>query len=197
MNYPEAFIFINANTQLPSLQVIQRWFGKKSPTDIYVQRLSPVDEHIENKITLMTQLHRFIEAPNDTYTRCIVVSGRELGLFAQEGLSENWQGVTWIDSESHLKSLLKLEMCLETFYEFDNYFKELHLCYDAIGNYILYQTGQEPESEPELEEIFRGRQIGHVTKAELALKKVAIEETRANALHRKDLESRAGRQQVV
>ncbi|NDE33177.1 MAG: hypothetical protein EB017_14905 [Betaproteobacteria bacterium] len=115
-----------------------------------------------------------------------------MGIFAQQALSENWQGVTWIDSETHLKILLQLGMCLQTVDELDHYFSELYLRYDAIEDYILYKTGQEPESEPELEEIFRRRVMGQATKAELALKNVAIEVTRANMLYRKDLKCFSG-----
>jgi hypothetical protein len=107
MDYPRAFIFVDKDTPLPTLDALQKLFQVQRADNLYVQGISPTDDEVDCDLKIMTYVHQYA-MESEQSLRCVVVSTTEIALFAKTSLDQNWQGIAWIDSEEEAEILHEL-----------------------------------------------------------------------------------------
>ena len=186
MKYPQGYIFLNEQTKLPPLATIQAWFGGNA--DIYVRGVSKQSKVLDDRIALLEQLHRYAMKKSDYQMQCVVFCGTavsELFLIAQ---THNLIKVYWIDSADQAKKIKQLSKNIHHAMELSHYIGEVRENYQRLTNYIYSKTGQTLTGDADIERFFSGRDWGTTTEAEIHIRQIAKNETRAGMLRRFDLE---------
>jgi hypothetical protein len=96
--------------------------------------------------------------------------------------------VYWIDSAEQAKKIKQLSKHIYCAMELRHYIREVRETYSALTNYIFANTGQTLTGDADIERFFSGRDWGTTTEAEIHIRQIAKNETRAGILRRFDLE---------
>ncbi|NBP40270.1 MAG: hypothetical protein EBV34_17875 [Betaproteobacteria bacterium] len=129
MDYPRAFIFVDKDTPLPTLDALQKLFQVERADNLYVQGMSPSDDEVDCDLKIMTYIHRYA-MESEQSLRCVVVSTTEIGIFANTHLSQHWRGIAWIDSEEDAANLSHLSTLISNSYDLN----------DSIHNAIVMHS---------------------------------------------------------
>ncbi len=186
MNYPQGYILLKESTQLPPLSVLQAWFETKR--DIYVRNVSKTSRKLNYQISRFEELHRFAFDNDGLQTQCIVFSGTAVSPVFIWAHIQDIVKVYWIDSPHHALHLHHLDECIELATDFQACLEHLELSYKAISEFIYWKRGQRPVGDDALQRYFAGRHWGVFSEAEVHVKQIARNETRAGILRRIDLE---------
>lgn len=125
---------------------------------------------------------------SDYQMQCVVFCGTavsELFLIAQ---THNLIKVYWIDSADQAKKIKQLSKYIHHAMELSHYIGEVRENYQRLTNYIYSKTGQTLTGDADIERFFSGRDWGTTTEAEIHIRQIAKNETRAGILRRFDLE---------
>jgi hypothetical protein len=193
MSYPKAFVFVDYNTQLPPLETLRKWFGKKMASHVYAKDFSFQDKQVDDEVELMTRLYHYVSG-NPAAVRCIVVSTSRINCLAQEALTENWRGLLWIDSDQHFEDLQIVERAVTAAENFSEGIDDLSTLYDQLVAYIREDTGQGLVHDVTLDRVFQGRLWGFKTEMEIRIRQRAHDLTRPGILWRIDLDDNSHEQ---
>lgn len=186
MKYPQGYIFLNEQERLPPLSTLQAWFDDTA--DIYVRGVSNPSKVLDERIALLEDLHRYSIKKSNCQMQCVVFSGTavsELFLIAETNALIK---VYWIDSADQAKKIKQLSRYIHYAMELVNYMDEVRETYQKLTNYIYSKTGQRLTGDADIERFFSGRDLGTTTEAEIHIRQIAKNETRAGVLRRFDLE---------
>ena len=187
MNYPQGYIFLKLTTQLPPLPMIQAWFG--SSNAIYVRGVSEPSKVLDERISLLEQLHRYAIEKSDYRMQSIVFCGTavsELFLMIQ---MDDLIKVYWVDSEDQAKEIEELSRYIDCARQLDIHILNVRETYSSMSKYIYSKTGQRLTGDADIERFFSGRDWGTRTEAEIHIRQIAKNETRAGVLWRIDLQN--------
>lgn len=186
MKYPQCYVFLSEQTKLPALDVLQAWFETKR--ELYVRGVSRTSRTLNAEIEHLENLHRFVFNRYDGQMQCIVISGTEVNpIFLWAHLNDVLK-VYWIDSPKHATQLHKLYDCIYTTIRFQEFISEIEDAYRYVSNYIYAKLGKRPVGDDNIHRFFIGRHWGTFSEAEIHVKQIAKNETRAGVLRRIDLE---------
>jgi hypothetical protein len=186
MKYPQCYIFLSEKTKLPALEVLQAWFETKR--ELYVRGVSRTSKKLNDEIDHLKNLHRFVFNRHDGQMQCVVISGTEVNpIFLWAHLNDVLK-VYWIDSPKHAMQVHYLYECIYTALHFQDYLSEINDSYHQISKYIFLKTGNKPVGDDDIQRYFMGRAWGTFSEAEIHVKQIAKNETRAGILRRIDLE---------
>ena len=186
MKYPQCYVFLSAQAKLPALDVLQKWFETKR--ELYVRGVSRKSKLLNEEIDNLENLHHFAFNRHDGPMQCIVFSGTELKpIFLWAHLNDVLM-VYWIDSPKHATQLHKLYECIYTTINFQEFIYEIKDAYHQMSKYIFSKTGKKPVGDDDIQRYFMGRAWGTFSEAEIHVKQIAKNETRAGILRRIDLE---------
>jgi hypothetical protein len=186
MKYPQGYIFLNEKTKLPPLPTVQAWFGGR--TAIYVRGVSKPSKVLNERIELLEKLHRYTMKKSDYQMQCVVFCGTavsELFLIAQ---THDLIKVYWVDSADQAKKINQLSSYINCAMQLDHHIIDVRETYSTLTNYIYSKTGQTLTGDADIERFFSGRDWGTTTEAEIHIRQIAKNETRAGILRRFDLE---------
>jgi hypothetical protein len=186
MNYPQGYILLKKSTKLPPLNVLQAWFETKR--EIYVRNVSRTSRILNHQISRFEELHRFAFDNDDLDLQCIVFSGTAVSPAFIWAHIEDIVKVYWIDSPHHALEIHNLDMCIKLATNFHTCLVQLEIIYNAISEFIYWKRGQRPVGDDALQRYFAGRHWGVFSEAEVHVKQIARNETRAGILRRIDLE---------
>ena len=186
MKYPQCYIFLSEKTKLQALDVLQAWFETKR--ELYVRDVSKTSKKLNEEIAHLENLHRFAFNRHDGQMQCIVISGTEVNpIFLWAHLNDVLK-VYWIDSPKHATQLHKLYQCIYTTMHFQELISDIEGAYRHVSNYIYAKLGRFPVGDDHIHRFFVGRHWGTFSEAEIYIKQIAKNETRAGILRRIDLE---------
>jgi hypothetical protein len=186
MKYPQCYIFLKEKTQFPPLSTLQAWF--KAKTEIYVKGLSRDSKVLDNRITLLEELHRHAWKKSDYQMNCIVISDTIVSSTFLIAHISDLIKVYWIDSPEHAKEIKQVSKHIRMSMNLTHSICSVEKNYSSLSEYIYNKTGSMLVGDAEIQRFFMGRNWGTISEAEIHIRRIAKSETRAGVLRRIDLE---------
>jgi len=186
MKYPQCYIFLKEKTQFPPLSTLQAWF--KAKTEIYVKGLSRDSKVLDDRITLLEELHRHAWKKSDYQMKCVVVSDTIVSSTFLIAHSSDLIKVYWIDSPEHAKEIKQVSKHIRMSMNLTHSISSVEENYSSLSEYIYNKTGSMLVGDAEIQRFFMGRNWGTISEAEIHIRQIAKSETRAGVLRRIDLE---------
>ena len=186
MKYPQGYIFLNEKAKLPPLATLQAWFGGSA--DIYVRGVSKPSKVLDDRIALLEELHRYAMKKSDYQMQCVVFCGTAVSELFLIAHSSSMLKVYWIDSSEQAHKLKELSKYIRCALQVSHHIYKLQEEYLSLAKYIHRKTGQSLVGDTEIERFFIGRNWGTTSEAEIHIRQIAKNETRAGILRRFDLE---------
>jgi hypothetical protein len=186
MKYPQGYIFLNETAKLPPLATLQAWFGGSA--DIYVRGVSKPSKVLDDRIALLEDLHRYAMKKSDYQMQCVIFCGTAVSELFLIAHSSSMLKVYWIDSSEQAHKLKELSKYIRCALQVSHHIYKLQEEYLSLAKYIHRKTGQSLVGDTEIERFFIGRNWGTTSEAEIHIRQIAKNETRAGILRRFDLE---------
>ena len=186
MKYPQCYIFLKEKTQLPPISTLQSWF--KTGTEIYVKGLSRDSKVLDDRISLLEELHRHAWKKSDYQMKCIVISDTLVSSTFLIAQSSDLIKVYWIDSPEHAKEIKQVSKHIRMSMNLTHSICSVEENYSSLSEYIYNKTGSMLVGDTEIQRFFMGRNWGTISEAEIHIRQIAKSETRAGVLRRIDLE---------
>ena len=185
MKYPQGYLFLDKSTELPVLSTIQAWFTAK--TEIYLPGVSPKSKLLDSRIAMLAGIHRHITKRGEFQMGCIVFNDTKLSHTFMLAHGSDIKKIYWIDSAEKARDIKHLDFAIRLSQRFDSYVDKCGDTYQAISDYIFKKTGQTMVGDPDIERFISGRFWGSTSEAEIHIRQIAKNETRAGVLVRLDL----------
>ncbi|CAN1540727.1 hypothetical protein MCEMIEM12_01741 [Burkholderiaceae bacterium] len=189
MKYPQGYIFLKDKTKLPPMEVLEKRFP--AGADIYVRGVSKASKVLDDRIVLLEELHRYAMKKSDYQMQSVVFCGTGVSDFFLMSNSSNILKVYWIDSSEQAKQIKQLSSYINCATQLDLHITNVREIYSTLTNYIYSKTGHTLTGDADIERFFSGRDWGATTEAEIHIRQIAKNETRAGVLRRFDLENEA------
>ena len=186
MKYPQCYIFLKEKTQLPPISTLQSWF--KTGTEIYVKGLSRDSKVLDDRISLLEELHRHAWKKSDYQMKCIVISDTLVSSTFLIAQSSDLIKVYWIDSPEHAKEIKQVSKHIRMSMNLTHSICSVEENYSSLSEYIYNKTGSMLVGDTEIQRFFMGRNWGTISEAEIHIRQIAKSETRAGVLRRIDIE---------
>jgi hypothetical protein len=187
MKYPQGYLFLEESTQLPVLSTVQAWFTAK--TEIYLPGVSPKSKLLDDRVAMLAGIHGYITKAKGVGLNmgCIVFNDTKLSQTFMLAHSTDIKKIYWIDSAEKARDIKKLDVAIRLCRRFDAYVEQFGETYYELTNYIFKKTGQTMVGDQDIERFIMGRAWGSVSEAEIHIRQIAKNETRAGVLVRLDL----------
>ena len=186
MKYPQGYLFLDEAVQLPQLPIIQAWFTAKTP--IYVPGLSPKSKLLDDRIKQLAEIHRFIWKRSDYQMKYIVFNDTKVSQTFMLAYGTEIKKVYWIDSAEQAKEIRTLGVVIRESQRFSSNVDHCGETYRELADYIFQKNGRTMLGDADIERFIMGRAWGTTSEAEIHIKQIAKNETRAGVLIRFDLE---------
>ena len=187
MKYPQGYIFLNEKTKLPPLDMLEKRFP--AGADIYVRGVSKASKVLDDRIDLLQDVHRYTVKNSAYNMQCVVFCGTAVSDFFLMASTGDILKVYWIDSSEQAKKIKQLSSYINCAMQLDHHIIDVRETYSTLTNYIYSKTGQTLTGDADIERFFSGRDWGATTEAEIHIRQIAKNETRAGVLRRFDLEN--------
>ena len=187
MKYPQGYLFLDESTQLPVLSTVQAWFTAK--TEIYLPGVSPRSKLLDDRVAMLAGIHGYITKAKGVGLNmgCIVFNDTKLSQTFMLAHAADIKKIYWIDSAEKARDIKKLDVAIRLCRRFDAYVEQFGETYYELTNYIFKKTGQTMVGDQDIERFIMGRAWGSVSEAEIHIRQIAKNETRAGVLVRLDL----------
>jgi len=185
MRYPQAYVLIDKQFELPPIKTLQIWCKSKSP--VYIQGVSEKNASMEDRISAILEIHGHLDSKSAYSNHVVVFTGKKVGYFLKLAISNFPYKVYWIDSSKHAASIMRVKSAIDTAMTFQIHMHEAHDAYWEVSNFISKHTGDQPFRDEQMDRLFTSRMWGDRSTAEHHLKRIAKNETRAGILNRLDL----------
>lgn len=185
MRYPQAYVLIDKQFELPSIKTLQTWCKSKSP--VYIQGVSEKNASMEDRINAILEIHGHLDSKSRYSNQVIVFNGTKIGHFLAIAVGNYLNKVYWIDSSKHAESIMQVRSAIDTALSFQFHLHEAHDAYWQVSKFISKHTGDQPYRDEQIDRVFQSRMWGDRSTAEHHLKRIAKNETRAGILNRLDL----------
>jgi hypothetical protein len=171
------------------MEVLEKRFP--AGADIYVRGVSKASKVLDDRIILLEELHRYAMKKSDYQMQSVVFCGTGVSDFFLLSNSSNILKVYWIDSSEQAHKLKELSKYIRCALQVSHHIDKLQDEYSSLAKYIYRKTGQSLVGDTEIERLFIGRNWGTTSEAEIHIRQIAKNETRAGVLRRFDLENEA------
>jgi hypothetical protein len=185
MRYPQAYVLIDREYEMPPAATIQGWCSSKSP--VYIQGVSERNLSMEERINAILEIHGHLDSKSRYSNQVVVFNGKKVGHFLAIAAGNYLNKVYWIDSSKHASSILRVRNAIDTAITFQFHLHEAHEAYWQVSKFISRHTGDKPYRDEQIDRLFQSRMWGDRSTAEHHLKRIAKNETRAGILNRLDL----------
>jgi len=187
MKYPQGYLFLDESTQLPVLSTIQAWFTAK--TEIYLPGVSPRSKLLDDRVAMFAGIHGYITKAKGVglNMRCIVFNDTKLSQTFMLAHSTDIKKIYWIDSAEKARDIKRLAAVIRQSQVFSLCVEQFGETYYELADYIFKKTGQTMVGDPDIQRFISGRFWGSTSEAEIHIRQIAKNETRAGVLVRLDL----------
>ena len=185
MKYPQGYLFLDKSTELPVLSTIQAWFTAK--TEIYLPGVSPKSKMLDSRIAMLAEIHRHITKRGEFQMGCIVFNDTKLSQTFMLAHGSDIKKIYWIDSAEKARDIKKLAAVIRQSQVFSLCIEQFGETYFELADYIFKKTGQTMVGDPDIQRFISGRFWGSTSEAEIHIRQIAKNETRAGVLVRLDL----------
>ena len=185
MQYPQGYMLIDKQFELPSIETLQIWSKSKSP--VYVQGVSKKNGSVEVRINNILKIHSHLDKNSSCSDQVVVFVGKKVGYLMNIALGDHLKKIYWIDSSKSAESIGRVKNAIDTAISFHICLHEAYDAYSRVSQFITNHTGESPFKDDQLDRFFQSRMWGDRSTAEQHLKRIAKNETRAGILNRLDL----------
>lgn len=185
MRYPQAYVFIDEQYQMPPLATVQGWTSSKAP--IYIQGVSQTNKSMEERIEAIKDIHHCLDGTWSAKDHALVFTGKKVGYFLTIATGNHLRKIYWIDSAEHAYVIFRVRNAIQAAKNFEHHIYDAYEAYDEVSRFISQHTGDKPFRDEQIERLFDSRMWGDRSTAEHHLKRIAKNETRAGILQRLDL----------
>jgi hypothetical protein len=154
-----------------------------------VRGASKPSKVLNDRVALLEELHRYAMKKSDYQMQCVVFCGTAVSELFLIAHSSSLLKVYWIDSADQAKKIKQLTSHIYSAMELEHHIIDVRETYSSLANYIYSKTGQTLTGDADIERFFSGRDWGTTTEAEVHIRQIAKNETRAGLLRRFDLEN--------
>jgi hypothetical protein len=186
MKYPQGYIFLNEKTKLPPMAMLEKRFP--AGADIYVRGVSKASKVLDDRIVLLEELYRYTVKRSAYTMQCIVFCGTAVSDFFLISNPDDILKVYWVDSAAEAKKIKELSIYIHYAAELSLQIGRVRETYSNLTNYIHSKTGHTLTGDADIERFFSGRDWGTTSEAEIHIRQIAKNETRAGVMRRFDLE---------
>jgi hypothetical protein len=120
--------------------------------------------------------------------QCIVFCGTAVSDFFLMSNPDDILKVYWVDSAAEAKKIKELSIYIHYAAELSLQIGRVRETYSNLTNYIHSKTGHTLTGDADIERFFSGRDWGTTSEAEIHIRQIAKNETRAGVMRRFDLE---------
>ena len=137
MRYPQAFVFVDKNFEIPSEENLLSWSQAKS---VYVPRRSPLNMRLEKRIGVVTDIKQYLDKPPRRGHQVLVFHGYQIGPFLTLALGGASQAVLWVDSAEHLKKLRQMRRLSNESWSFFRLLKNASFVHTQVREWLRETT---------------------------------------------------------
>jgi len=142
---------------------------------------------LDGRIDQLAEIHRFIGKRSDYQMKCIVFNDTKVSQTFMLAHGTEIKKVYWIDSAQQAKEIKTLCAAVRESQVFSSYVDQCADTYQNLANYILEKSDQVMVGDAEIQRFMMGRFWGTTSEAEIHIRRIAMNETRAGVLIRLDL----------
>ena len=187
MKFPRCCLAIDKKYELPPLETIQKWAQTDDP--VYVENVSKFDHHLQVQSFNFLEIHKLIHNNADDEVHLITFHGTAVGVNLIMALGAHLKKVYWADSEEHLDEIDLFVDRLEDLEAFKGACDAADAALSSLTDLIWEKTGSGLLGDDAYWRSVSGRDYwGDKSEADIVLRKIARDITRAGVLRRIDLE---------
>ena len=194
MKFPRCCVAIDKQYELPPLETIQKWAQSDDP--VYVANVSEFDHHLQVLSVNFFEIHNLIH--NNTFydVHLITFHGTAVSSFLTMALGSHLKKVYWADSKDHLDEIDEFVDRLENLEAFKNACVAADTALSSLTDLIWEKTGSRLLGDDAYWRSVSGRDyFGDKSEAEIVLREIARDLSRAGVLRRIDLEGASAEHQ--
>ena len=121
--------------------------------------------------------------------KCIVFNDTRVSRTFMLANGTDIKKIYWIDSAQKAKDIRRLAVVIRQSQMLSSYIEQSADTYQKLSEYILNKTGQTLVGDPDIHRFVSGRFWGTKSEAEIHIRQIAKNETRAGVLVRLDLDA--------
>jgi len=187
MKFPRCCLAIDKKYQLPPLETIQKWAQTNEP--VHVENVSEFDHHLQVQSLKFLEIHNLIRNNADDDVQLIIFHGKAVSSILLMALGSHLEKVYWADSEQHLNEINRFVDRLVDLEAFKRACNAADSALACLIDLIWEKTGSGIVGDDAYWRSVSGRECwGDKSEAEIVLRKIARDITRAGVLRRIDLE---------
>jgi hypothetical protein len=192
MRYPQAFVFVDNNFEIPSVENLLSWSQAKS---VYVPGRSPLNMRLEKRIGVVTDIKQYLDKPLRHGHQVLVFHGYKIGPFLTLALGGASQAVLWVDSAEHLKKLRQMRRLSNESWTFFSLLKNASFLHSQVQEWLRDTTGLGLVADGMFDRLFDSlnwrqtfEECERASTVFIALRQHIKAQTRAGIVNRIDLE---------
>ena len=187
MKFPRCCLAIDKKYQLPPLETIQKWAQTNEP--VYVENVSEFDHHLQVQSLKFLEIHNLIRNNADDDVQLIIFHGKAVISILLMALGSHLKKVYWADSKQHLNEINRFVDRLKDLEAFKRACNAADSALACLIDLIWEKTGSGIVGDDAYWRSVSGRECwGDKSEAEIVLRKIAGDLSRAGVLRRIDLE---------
>ena len=187
MNFPRCYVAIDKKYELPPLETIRKWAQTDYP--VYVQNVSEFDDSLHIQTVDFLDIHDLIHSRVDDDVQLIIFHGKAVSSILLMALGSHLKKVYWADSEEHLNEINRFVHRLKDLEAFKRACNAADSALACLIDLIWEKTGSGIVGDDAYWRSVSGRECwGDKSEAEIVLRKIAGDLSRAGVLRRIDLE---------
>lgn len=187
MKFPRCCVAIDKKYKLPPLDTIQKWVQSDEP--VYVDNVSKFEDNLHMQTVDVMKIHSFIFDDKWQDIQLLIFHGTALSSFLTMALGSHLKKVYWADSEQHLNEIKRFGDRLKDLEAFKSACNAADSALACLIDLIWEKTGSGIVGDDAYWRTVSGRECwGDKSEAEIMLRKITQDITRAGVLRRIDLE---------
>ena len=76
MRYPQAYVLLDQQFEMPPETTVQKWTSCKSP--VYIQGVSKTNKSLDERIAAIKQIHEYLGSNTYSNDQVVVLNGKKI-----------------------------------------------------------------------------------------------------------------------
>lgn len=185
MNYPQVYLVIHKDFEIPSLETLKAW--AQPCQEIYVPDIKITDTELNSNISAIFNLHQSVTAQSTENLQIIVLNCHQIPEFLWLAIGSQFVEIYWIDDQAIAYQIDDVVEALDLAEQFSLCIQAAQQSYFGLIASLKSITDSSHWLDDSVDKFFAARKSEELTIAEAAIKKIATNVTRAGKRLRLDL----------